>query len=197
LVTFDELLNIEESLSETQESGKEVFIYSIYKDNDFDNKPEVKRVYDKNINAGVVYYDIYYGETVISPDKGYISEENQIKLSDLFTNGTLWESKYKQRFTEKTFSDDFLDYQLYKTSSFDMMIYKWDNERIEGYFCVNFPIKERCPNRTRKKGCNNQCSRDTTNLFYKKMPNHIAKELYDNLVEWKNIKNEIENGNSK
>ena len=196
LFKFDELLKIEKSVGKAHGKGREVLIYSINGENDDnEDKPEVDKVVKFNKKKGVKYYDVYYTKT----NKNY-SIDDDIELNVFFEKyQNVWK-EYSQILKEKDCTKKFLDYQLYKDTRFDMMVYKWSSERIEGYFCVNFPLKKACSFKTQGNGCRNPCAKkdeELKTLFYKKMPKEISNALYESLTKWIEMKNRNETRNEK
>lgn len=170
LITYDQILQIEKRLGRMEGDERAVFSYSMYREDGpgvgIDAANDV--VADNN-RAGVPYYILFYKEVNES-----IKLERPVLQIDkcLFINLT---EVLGDKLNEN------LDYQFYKQTFFDIMLYKYSKEKIEGYYCLSFPIAQDCQYR---KKCSLDCRNGTTDkVFYKKMPKDIAEDLYKKLFD--------------
>lgn len=168
LYTYDQILQIEESVGLYPGEDKKVFSYSTYRDDGEDvGISEAEKIIEINKRKKVEYFEFFYFDA-----NGQNSQHND---KDNFINLT---TLLGQENVEKC-----LDNQFYKHSRFDIMIYQWSAEKIEGYFCLNFPsvvecdLSYNCP-----LNCTLANADRTKNIFYKKMPRSITIGLHNRLL---------------
>lgn len=181
LYTYEQILMIEESVGNASGSMRRVFAYSTHRDDgEGVGIQEAEKIVQQNIEKGVEYYECFYNnpKEIKSEDKVIFKD-----LADCLGEETM----------EKC-----LDYRFYQHSRFGIIIYQWDDEHIEGYFCLNFPllIKE-CD---RSADCPVDCSPANLNrtgkIFYKKMVPSITLGLHARLCDIYNILRESVNGDN-
>ena len=166
LFTYDQLLKIEESVGQESGDNRCVYCYSTFRDDgDEVGVPEAEKVIRTNQAKGVKYYNIYYKEpSGLQPNQDFVNEVF-INLSETeeLSNGA---------------AEACLDYRFYHQIRFDIMIYQWDIDRIEGYFCLNFPLRQTCNYYSScPYSCNDPGKARTERVFYKKMSPIITEDL--------------------
>lgn len=166
LYTYKQLLKIEESVGQESGDNRCVFCYSTYRDDgDEVGVEEAEKVISANQEKGVKYYNIYYKEPGgLQPNQNFVNEVF-INLSETeeLRNGL---------------AEACLDYKFFRQVRFDIMIYQWDPKRVEGYFCINFPLRANCLNYNNcPYSCNAQGEERTEKVFYKKMSPIITNDL--------------------
>ncbi len=180
IYTYNQILQIEKNIGEyTSSRERAIYVYSTYRDEGEVGYPGANEIMELNKKRGIVYYEIFYknsqeklgaegsaanelaNEILIDLSKSIIGEENLSKC---------------------------LDYQFYQHSRFDIMIYQWDATRIDGYFCLNFPIIGLCRSYTDSSECPMNCTLGNVDrmkkVFYKKMPNAITQSLHLRLQQF-------------
>lgn len=180
IFTYDQILQIEKNVGEyALSTDKAIYIYSTYRDEGEMGYPGANEVMELNKKRSVMYYEIFYKNSQESlATKDSIAEElNNEILIDLS----------KLIIGEENLSKC-LDYQFYQHSRFDIMIYQWDINRIDGYFCLNFPIIGLCRSYVDSSECPMNCTLGNADrmykVFYKKMPNAITQSLHSRLKQF-------------
>lgn len=167
LYTYDQILQIEESVGLYPGDDKKVFSYSTYRDDGEDvGISEAEKIIEINKRKKVEYFEFFYYDA-----NSHNSQHNDM---DSFVNLTTLLGKEN--------AERCLDNQFYKHSRFDIMIYQWSEAKIEGYFCLNFPsviecdLSHNCP-----LNCTLANADRTKNIFYKKMPHSVTIGLHNRL----------------
>ena len=159
LLYLDELLEFEKELN----SNSKVLIYT----SDLTSELNVvENVVKPNINRGVQYLIFYFTNKCSEKIYNMIKKEyGKNNLVDLSKN-----EEFKNSF----------DGRLADTLGFDLIIYKFNENEIRGYFAVDYvPFNEEgrlCPDPT----CE-ECNRKKKDFrpFYKKLSPAIAKHLFE------------------
>lgn len=166
LFTYDQILKIEERVGNSPGKNRAVFSYSTYRDDGDDvGVAEAEEIVSANKKKGVKYYEIFYSDPVESTVHG---DDNEVfvNLSEILKEGI----------------ERCLDYRFYKDCRFDIMIYQWDDNNVEGYFCLNFPLIKEC---THDANCPIKCTLSNTDrtkkVFYKKMVPSVTVSLHQRL----------------
>lgn len=179
LYTYKQIQQIERSLVGP---NAEVYCYSRYRDDGGIGPAETDEIVVQNLTKKGIPYHFFYYENSPRDTELFEPRNNReiyIALSD--SNQLKKDDAYKQC----------LDYRIYRNARFDIMIYKQDDNILEGYFCLNFPVDanvcEGC-----KKDYSKYCPLKSTNgstdkLLYKKMPRDITSELYRKLMMFEKI----------
>lgn len=179
IFTYDQILQIEKNVGDYSSSDKAIYIYSTYRDEGEAGYPAANEIMEYNKKRNIVYYEIFFknshdklgikansidhldNEIIIDLSRTIIGDENLSKC---------------------------LDYQFYQHSRFDIMIYQWDTDRIDGYFCINFPIIGLCRSYVDSSECPMNCTLGNADrmkkVFYKKMPNAITQSLHARLKQF-------------
>ena len=180
IFTYDQILQIEKNVGDySSSSDKAIYIYSTYRDEGEAGYPAANEVMEYNKKRGIVYYEIFYknsheklGTEVNSID--LLNNEITIDLSRIIIG-------------EENLSKC-LDYQFYQHSRFGIIIYQWNTDRVDGYFCINFPIIGLCRSYVDSSECPMNCTLGNADrmkkVFYKKMPNAITQSLHSRLKQF-------------
>lgn len=174
LYTYQQILDIEDSVGKSCDSNKVVYSYSTYRDDGEDvGIAEAEKIIEENQRRGVKYYEFFFA------DNNEITFQLERNKNEIFIN--------LEEYMGKDEIAKCLDYQFYKHSRFDIMIYQWSKDRIEGYYCINFPVISECKYSTVcPLNCTLSSSNRTAKVFYKKMPRSITYSLHkrlQNIVE--------------
>ena len=153
LITFDELLNMEISLSK----GDEVIIYT----SDIETEDVAKKVVEQNILKGVKYNILFYNGD--NDKKKELENLGYYKVIKLEKNKSSFDSRLSDSKT-----------------GFDLMFFKQNNV-VKAYFCVNFSVGQKSCSDEINDGCKKPCNKNNEFLFYKKIKNELADVLFENL----------------
>lgn len=167
LFSYEQILKIEERVGNSEGKNRAVFSYSTYRDDGEDvGIAEAEAIVQANKRKGVKYYEIFYSDQEGADIDG---DENEIFIN-------------LSKVLGKDEIEKCLDYRFYKDSRFDIMIYQWDDDDIEGYFCLNFPLVKECDHVT---SCPLVCTlanaNRTSKVFYKKMVPSVTLGLHQRL----------------
>lgn len=163
LLHLNDLLKIEEKLSlSSSPKDCKVMVYT----SDLATENDAEKVVDDNIKKGVQYIVLYFSNTCDDEEyiriKNLYGEENLINLSK--------RKKYKNSF----------DGRLAVTLGFDITIYRNVDNKIKGYFAVDFVPKCRPIRSCHNPNCDEQCNYGKeTEAFYNEISYRCTKRLYE------------------